>query len=197
MRYLIPYLNEESLEKKFSDLKFVEARVKEEIKKEGKKFASVEENTAERAKELTSRILEMMGFRVRIRAEEDEESLNIQIEGSDLSSLIGSKGKNLDALQTILAAIINRYAEPRKLVLVDAGGYRRRRNEYLSSLAKRTAKKVIEEGKAYAIGPLPARERRVIHVALKNYPGVFTQSEGEEPERRVIIYPERSAKSSS
>jgi spoIIIJ-associated protein len=196
MRYLIPYPNEESLEKKFMDLKLVEARVKEEVEREGKRFAAVEENTEERAKEFVGKILEMMGFRVRIRVEEDEESLNIQIEGSDLSSLIGSKGKNLDALQTILAAIINRYAEPRKLVLIDAGGYRRRRNEYLTSLAKRTAKKVIEEGKAYAIGPLPARERRVIHVALKNYPGVFTQSEGEEPERRVIIYPERSAKSS-
>lgn len=196
MRYLIPYPNEESLEKKLMDLKLVEARIKEEVNKEGRRFAAVEENTEERARELVGKILEMMGFRVRIRVEEEEESLNIQIEGSDLSSLIGSKGKNLDALQTILAAIINRYAEPRKLVLIDAGGYRRRRNEYLTSLAKRTAKKVIEEGKAYAIGPLPARERRVIHVALKDYPGVFTQSEGEEPERRVIIYPERSAKSS-
>ncbi len=196
MRYMIPYDDQEDLAKKFSSLGFVEAKVVEEIEEEGRKIAVVEENTAERAREVTLKVLELMGFQTRVRAEEEEESVNIQVEGADLSTLIGSKGKNLDALQVILAAIINRFAEPRKLILVDAGGYRRRREEYLTSLAKRTAKKALEEGKAYAIGPLPARERRIVHLALRDYPGVFTQSEGEEPARRVIVYPERSAKSS-
>lgn len=189
MRYQVPFEDAQELENTLSKLGFIEPEVVEEKEVEGGKVAVVTENTAERARRVVEDTLNLIGIDGQIESEEKKEGIEIKIEGKDLALLIGAKGKTLDALQLLVSIILNRYASPTRFVSVDAGGYRERRCEYLESLAKRTARRVIEEKKPFSLGPLPANERRIIHLALQDFDGVVTESEGVEPERKVIIYP--------
>ncbi len=189
MRYQIPFEDSQGLEEALSKFGFIEPEVVEEREVDEGKVALVSENTAERARRVVEEILNLIGIDGQTEAKEQEEGIEIKIEGKDLALLIGAKGKTLDALQLLVSIILNRYASPTKFVSVDAGGYRERRCEYLESLAKRTARRVIEEKKPFSLGPLPANERRIIHLALQGFEGVVTESEGVEPERNVIIYP--------
>jgi spoIIIJ-associated protein len=191
MEYQIPFEDAQGLEDTLSRLSFVEPEVIEEKEVEAGKVAFVRENTAERGRKVVEEILHLIGLEARVESEELEETVRIKIEGRDLALLIGAKGKTLDALQLLVSIILNRYATLSKFVSVDAGGYRERRSEYLQSLAKRTARRVLEERKPLSLGPLPASERRIVHLALQDFDGVTTESEGVEPERKVIIYPHR------
>lgn len=118
--------------------------------------------------------------------------LNIVSEGAGL--LIGHRGETLNALQHLVNLAANRHHQgnPVRLVL-DAGDYRRRRETALRQMALRTAQRVRREKRRVALEPMNAMERRIIHLALKDNPYVETRSEGEEPNRRVVVFPKGQA----
>jgi spoIIIJ-associated protein len=115
--------------------------------------------------------------------------VNIEVDGRDASYLVGRKGEVLNALQYLMNVVSNRRIGTGARVVLDADSYRGRREEVLTKLATDIAEQVRERGEEAVLDALPAFERRVIHKALAEMEGVTTYSEGEEPERRVVIAP--------
>ena len=108
-----------------------------------------------------------------------------------LGALIGRKGERLSALQHLVNLMLSRRMGAWTRVLVDVEDYRGRRERQLGEIARRAAERVIETGTMLQLEPMPALERRWIHLALRDVPGVSTQSIGEEPKRRVVHPPRR------
>ncbi|GAB4522010.1 MAG: protein jag [Anaerolineales bacterium] len=116
-------------------------------------------------------------------------SLWVDISGKDLSILIGRQAETLQALEYITALILGKELEQSIPLTIDVEGYRQRRTAQLQRLAKRLAEQVASTGRRQALEPMPANERRIIHIALHNHPNVTTESVGEEPYRKVTILP--------
>jgi spoIIIJ-associated protein len=152
--------------------------------------ADPEGPVAELAREVLERIVEGIGARCRIDLREDEDALVATCTGGNLGLLIGKHGQTIDAIQYLVNAIVSRtFPEERLHVVVDASGYRARREATLASIARRSAERVAEFGDRVELEPMTAVERKVVHVALKDYPGVVTTSEGTEPNRFVVVLP--------
>jgi spoIIIJ-associated protein len=151
----------------------------------------VNTTTTERAREVLGEILNRMGFAAEVEATENEERIALEIKGPDTSLMIGKKGATLDALQHLVAKVVLRGQEPdsHKPIQVDAEGYRARREETLISMAQRLAEKVRASGRSLEVDPMTAADRRIMHMALRDAPGVSTRSEGEGIDRRMIIEP--------
>ena len=149
-----------------------------------------ESPTAAAARELVERIAEGIGVRCAIDVEEDADHVTVTCSGPDLGLLIGKHGHTIDAIQYLANAVVWRTAgEDRKDVVVDAAGYRARRQATLESLAVRTAHRVADSGEAVELEPMTAAERKVVHLRLKDFDGVETTSEGTEPNRFVVVLP--------
>jgi spoIIIJ-associated protein len=144
-------------------------------------------------KVILERLLDLMGFDVTVSVEASETSrLNVTGDGDEreaLGALIGRKGERLSALQHIVNLMLSREMGSWTRVLVDVEDYRGRRERQLREIAERAAQRVIDTGKMLQLEPMPALERRWVHLALRNHPDVATQSIGEEPNRRVIVLP--------
>jgi spoIIIJ-associated protein len=145
-------------------------------------------------KEILETVMRHLGFEgVTVEIREGETSrLNVVGDGPDreaLGSLIGRKGERLSALQHLVNLMLSRRTGQWTRVLVDVEDYRGRRERQLEDLATRAAGRVVETGKMLQLEPMPALERRWIHLALRNNPDVATQSIGEEPNRRVVVLP--------
>ncbi|HWO72156.1 MAG TPA: RNA-binding cell elongation regulator Jag/EloR [Dehalococcoidia bacterium] len=115
----------------------------------------------------------------------------LDVEGEDLGILIGRRGQTLASLQYILNLLVAKRTNKRVAFGVDVDGYRRRREEALVSLAKRTASRVRGTGRSVTLEPMPPNERRIIHLALADDPNVMTVSIGEGEGRKVAITPTR------
>ena len=143
------------------------------------------------------RILETLmghlGFDARVEVAAGETSrLNVVAQGDDrdaLGALIGRKGERLSALQHLVNLMLSKEIGSWTRVLVDVEDYRGRRERQLRELAERAAARVVETGKMLQLEPMPALERRWIHLTLRDHAGVATQSIGEEPNRRVVLVP--------
>jgi spoIIIJ-associated protein len=122
-----------------------------------------------------------------------DDEIRIEIEGPDAGRIIGKKGNVLDALQYLTARVVVRPGSARRHVIVDAEGYRARHEDQLAQMARRLAQRVATEGKVITFDPMSPRERRIVHMALRDIKGVRTESMGEEPQRRVQIIPEKAA----
>ncbi|MBW2456662.1 MAG: KH domain-containing protein [Deltaproteobacteria bacterium] len=120
-----------------------------------------------------------------------ESDIRIEISGRDSGKLIGKKGQTLAALQFLTNRVVNRPSRPRRHILIDADGYRTRREQALSSMATRLGKEAVAEGKIITFEPMSAQDRRVVHLSLATFPGVVTKSEGKGATRRVQIIPVR------
>jgi spoIIIJ-associated protein len=120
------------------------------------------------------------------------DEIRIEIEGPDSGRIIGKKGNVLDAIQYLTARVVVRPGEPRRHIIVDAEGYRARHEDQLAQMARRLAQRVATEGKVITFDPMSPRERRIVHMALREIQGVRTESVGEEPQRRVQIIPEKT-----
>ena len=120
------------------------------------------------------------------------DEIRVEIEGPDAGRVIGKKGNVLDAIQYLTARVAVRPGDPRRHVIVDAEGYRARHEDQLAQMARRLAQRVATEGRVITFDPMSARERRIVHMALRNMKGVRTESMGEEPRRRVQIIPDKS-----
>lgn len=141
------------------------------------------------AQEVLVQILGRMRARAKVRVVEGADQVELAISGPDASVVVGNKGQTLDSLQYLLNRIVSRRVGEHKLLLVNADGYREKREAALVDLARRLSEKARSEGKAVALNPMSARDRRVIHLTLKDDPEVCTRSEGEGEERRLLIVP--------
>jgi spoIIIJ-associated protein len=145
---------------------------------------------AAEVREVVERILDAIGVQARIDIIETDETLTATIVGRELGLAIGKHGQTIDAIQYLANAVVWRgRGEERKAVVVDAAGYRARREATLESLANRSAERAISSGRSVELDPMTAVERKVVHLALKETDGVVTRSEGTEPNRFVVIDP--------
>ena len=149
-----------------------------------------ESEQAGEVREVVERILAAIGVQARIEIAETDETVTATIVGRELGLAIGKHGQTIDAIQYLANAVIWRgRGDERKAVVVDAAGYRARREATLDALAKRNAERAISSGRSVELDPMTAVERKVVHLALKETDGVVTRSEGTEPNRFVVIDP--------
>lgn len=111
----------------------------------------------------------------------------IDIEGSDLSFLIGRKAETINALQFVTSLIVGRELGRWVPLQIDVQQYRKRREDELRKLARRIADQVSGTGRQQSLEPMPPNERRIVHIELHDHPHVETESEGEEPRRKVVV----------
>jgi spoIIIJ-associated protein len=150
--------------------------------------ATDESDLAALMRELLEQITGEIGVRCRIEVNEDDEAVTASLAGGDLGLLIGRHGQTIDAIQYLANAIAYRtYGDDRKDVVVDAAGYRERRRETLEALAVRSAELAKASGEPVELEPMSSIERRIVHLCLKELPGVSTRSEGDEPYRYVVV----------
>jgi spoIIIJ-associated protein len=143
------------------------------------------------ARSLVARIVRTLGVDAEVDARDEPEAVVVTCAGPDVGLLIGRHGQTIDAMQYLLNAVGWRaYGEDRKEVVVDAAGYRARRKATLEALALRVAERVRDSGDSEELEPMTAVERKVVHLSLKDVPGVATASEGTEPNRYVVVLPE-------
>lgn len=157
---------------------------------DGAEQSTSSQSRCDDAQRALEELLELMGAEATVGADEGEEQIKLSIEGEDAGGLIGKKGKTLDALQFLVNKIVSRKPGEHKLVVVDSEGYRERREASLVELAQRLADKVLDEQKTVRLNPMSARDRRIIHLTLRDVEGLCTESEGEGEERRLLIIPD-------
>ena len=173
----------------------------QDISKPGEQAAAVSETVNEEvvlhvAQVTVEELLEKMGFVATVNAyhgePDDERSrvpLMVDITGDDLSILIGPRAETLNALQYISSLIIGKELGHSVPLVVDVEGYRKRRAQQLQRLAEKMADQAVKSGRRQLLEPMPANERRLVHIALRENPEVETESIGEEPRRKVTIIP--------
>lgn len=127
----------------------------------------------------------------RAREGNSVDEINLEIAGRDAGRIIGKKGQVLQAIQFLVHRVVNRPGIERRHILVDAEGYRSRRDMSLANMARRLGKQAVDEGKIITFEPMNPRDRRVVHLALAKFEGVITKSDGEGEQRRVQIIPVR------
>ena len=139
---------------------------------------------------LLEQITDVLGLQCRVEVQEDAETVTGTMQGGDLGLVIGKHGQTIDAIQYLAGAIVHRqFGEEAKSVVVDASGYRERRRERLHALALRSAEQAAANGQPVELEPMTAAERKVIHLCLQDMAEVETRSEGDEPNRRVVVVP--------
>lgn len=142
------------------------------------------------AKMMTETILNMVSKgKVEVTAEMSDSSISLNVTGEDAGVLIGKNGQTLDALQYILNRMVNKQLEKKVLLVIDIENYRKRKRESLIELAKKMAEKAKKLRKPVSTNPLSARDRRIIHLALKDDRQLETKSKGEGLLKKVVIYP--------
>jgi len=162
---------------------------------EGESFS----DALEEAKVKSERIVKNLLLRMKINAdvktrilepedENDRSMVLIEISGKDLSILIGRRAETLNALQYITSLMLNQEMGTWMPIMIDVQGYRFRRERQLRQLARRLADQVVQTGRKQVLEPMPANERRLIHLELRYHPFVTTESVGEEPHRKTTIF---------
>jgi spoIIIJ-associated protein len=147
-----------------------------------------ESELAAHLRALLTHITVAIGLHCRIEIEETAESISAVCSGGDLGLLIGRHGQTIDAVQTIAGSILRQDENARKQVVVDAAGYRDRRRRTIEALAVHSAEEALRSGDRVALEPMSSGERRLVHERLKVYEGVETSSEGDEPNRYVVVF---------
>ncbi len=144
----------------------------------------------ESVRELLERVIGELQLDARVSFRVEDDALVATLAGGDLGRAIGRHGQTIDALQYLVNAIVQHAEVPDRLpVVVDAGGYRARRQAALDALAMRTAREVAAVGEPIELEPMTAVERKIVHLRLKEFAGVRTRSAGTEPNRYVVVEP--------
>jgi spoIIIJ-associated protein len=175
-----------------------------------------EDELATMAADMLSEMVHLMGFKAEVTAtwqeedadedddgddsaDEDQDTdekgeerrkryLHLDVEGTDLGPLIGRRGETLDNMQYLLRLMINQKIHQWKNIVIDVERYKERRLNQLRQLAERMAEQVARTGRAISLEPMPANERRIVHMVLRDHPDVYTESYGEGPRRKVHIF---------
>ena len=146
------------------------------------------DTAAGRAQEFLQELTQLMGVNVSVAVVTDEEgNVRVNMDGDTLGILIGRRGETLDALQYLTSLRVNRGQSNYTRVTLDTEGYRAKREEALVRLANRMANRAQKTGRKVSLEPMNPYERRILHSALQDHPSVTTHSEGEEPNRHVVI----------
>jgi spoIIIJ-associated protein len=147
---------------------------------------------AQQLRELVELVATALGARVRVTVSEDDAVVRIAAStgAADAGYLIGRSGRTIDAIQYVTAAVAHqRQGDGGKAVEVDAAGYRERRRARVLAAARRAADRALASGTSVALDPMTSLERKMVHTALQEIPGVETRSEGDEPNRCVVVFP--------
>lgn len=146
------------------------------------------------ARDTVNELLEKMKVHARVTAHyiepedpKEQRSIMVEVHGDDLSILIGRRSETLNALQYIASLIVGKELERWVPLAIDVEGYRSRRERQLRQLARRMADQAVATGRRQVLEPMPAGERRIVHLELRNHPQVYTESIGEDPNRKVTI----------
>ena len=150
----------------------------------------VPEQPADRVRAIVDRVLDEIDLDAEVEVTETDDEILAAIDGPDeLGILIGRRGQTLDALQLICYRAASLGVADRKRVTLDAAGYRERRRALLEEEAELAAGRASRNGEAVRLEPMSASERRMVHEVLKDRSDVETFSEGDEPERRIVVAP--------
>jgi spoIIIJ-associated protein len=152
--------------------------------------AGVEElEPAAALQELLEEVADGLGLDVEVDVQEGDGVLRGSLRGEDVGLFIGRRGQTIDAVQHLAQRIVFPEGPSSVRVVVDADGYRERRAESLQADAEEAAEEAIRTGRPVELEPMPASERRIVHEYLRERGGVETHSEGDEPERRLVVSP--------
>ena len=143
----------------------------------------------ERVRAVLEEIVQGLDLAAEIEVEEEEERIVGRIDGEDVGLLIGRRGQTIDAVQLLCYRAAFRGQHERKRVVVDAAGYRERRREMVERQAERAAERALASGREIELEPMTPTERKLVHDHLKDRGGLETFSEGEEPDRCVVVAP--------
>jgi spoIIIJ-associated protein len=177
-------------ERTYEDLAFAEEDLAEEEDEEDDFEPAAElVEQAELAAEFLRGLLQTMKLEAKVTSQAGREAAKADLSGPELALLIGRHGSTLEALQEVTRAAVQRKFTDRALVNIDIEGYRARRRVILERKARSIATKVRRSGKAQSLEPMPAFDRKVVHDSLARFGGVQTTSEGEEPNRYIVISP--------
>ncbi len=147
------------------------------------------EEPEERVREMLHRITMQLGLRASVDIEDGPDELRAAVSGGELGLLIGKRGQTIDAIQFLCGQAAYRGSTTRRRVVVDAGGYRERREAGLQRQADRAVADATRFGRAVELDSMTAQERRLVHIYLRDHSEVETHSEGDDPFRRVVITP--------
>jgi spoIIIJ-associated protein len=167
------------------------ARVRAEVDEEAWRAAAetIPDEPSERVRGIVARVVHALGLHATVDIDESADEIRATVNGDDLGLLIGKHGSTIDALQHIAFRAAFRGEEVRKQVVVDAAGYRERREGALHRMADRAAAEALQYGRPVELEPMRATERKVVHTYLSERSDVETHSEGDEPDRRLVVSP--------
>ncbi|HEY1357259.1 MAG TPA: RNA-binding cell elongation regulator Jag/EloR [Thermoleophilaceae bacterium] len=151
----------------------------------------VPDEPAERVRAVVARVVQGFGLHATVDIEETDEDITATVNGDDLGLLIGKHGATIDAVQHIAFRAASKGVEDRKQVTVDAAGYRDRREAALQRIADRAAAEALRFDRPVELEPMRPGERKIVHLYLRERTDVDTHSEGDEPERRLVVTPLR------
>ena len=155
-------------------------------------MSEVPQEPVERVREVVGRVIDALGFDASVEVTENEDEIRATVDGpEDMGRLIGRHGQTIDALQHLAWRAAYHDRDQRKAVVVDAAGYRARREEALQRQADRAASEALRYGRPVELEPMSAGERKTVHNYLADRTDVETHSEGDEPERRLVVSPLR------
>ena len=152
---------------------------------------SLSDDSVETGRLILQRIVDTITADANISVEQDADRLYYKVNGGNAGILIGKRGQTLDAIQTIVEKVVNKSNQNRIRVLVDIEGYLETRKENLESMAIRLAEKSKKIGRPISLGQMNAYDRRIVHIALKDFPEVITRSRGEGRLRKLVIFPKK------
>jgi spoIIIJ-associated protein len=167
------------------------ARVRAEVDHDAWRAVAetIPEEPAERVRAIVARVVNALGLHATVDIDESDEEIRATVNGDELGLLIGKHGATIDALQHLAFRAAFRGEELRKQVTVDAAGYRERREGALHRMADRAAAEALRYGRPVELEPMRATERKIVHTYLSERSDVETHSEGDEPDRRLVVSP--------
>ena len=188
-----PVKNDYKSDKK-DDFKKAESENKDYDKKEEfTEPAEIDDSIIDETRTYLEQLFKAMDMEATIDISLDKmtRTMNIDVEGPEMGIIIGKRGQTLDSLQYLISLFVNRKCDTYLRIKLDTENYRERRRETLENLAKNIAYKVKKSRRSFTLEPMNPYERRIIHSTLQNDKFVATRSEGEEPNRRVVVYPKK------
>jgi spoIIIJ-associated protein len=153
------------------------------------RLTGAELEPAEALEDLLQEVAEGLGLEVEVLVEEDEGVLNGRLQGEGIGLFIGRHGQTIDAVQHLAQRIVFREGPSSMRVSIDADGYREWRAESLRAEANDAAEEALRSGRRVELDPMSPAERRIVHEHLRERGGVSTHSEGEEPDRYLVVTP--------
>jgi spoIIIJ-associated protein len=171
------------------------ARVSAELREDRAGDAELPDDPAERVRALVARVAVGLGLRASVDIDADDEQIRATVNGDDLGILIGKHGSTIDALQHLALRVAYKGGAAERQVIVDAAGYRERREAALQRAADRAVSDALDFGRPVELEPMTAAERRLVHTYLRDRSDIQTHSEGDEPDRRLVVTPVRAQES--